>query len=91
MKPRCEQCWPGMEHGNIEAWEVFQYASLDYMGISLQGILTACEILAVSDVNECVEKVKELVSEIRSLESKEEEHKRLTATKDIKRWQKQAP
>ena len=85
MKPRCEQCWPGIEQGNVEAWEVFQYASMDYMGISLQGILAACEIFAVYDINECIQKVRELTSEIRSLEDKNKEHEHIKKADNLKK------
>jgi hypothetical protein len=38
------------------------------MGINLHGIETACRLLKVKDVNECILKVKELVFDMRRFE-----------------------
>ena len=59
-EPPCEQCFPGIHDNNNEAWSIFVLASLDAMGMTVQGILSLCEELNVSDPEEILWKIKKL-------------------------------
>jgi hypothetical protein len=66
-EPPCEQCWPGVLERNEEAWEVYQLAVVDSMGISPSGVLAICQTLNVADPAECLMKITNLVTTIRGL------------------------
>ena len=61
--PNCEQCFPGVERENVEAWEVFQRYSNPW-GMDSSGILSLCKICGVKDELETLEKVTYLIAEI---------------------------
>jgi hypothetical protein len=65
-KPPCEQCFPGILDENIEAYKVYQFLSIDSMGISLPGIKTICEGLKIKDEAEILIKIKSIIEGINS-------------------------
>jgi hypothetical protein len=72
--PPCEQCWPGIDEGNKEAWELFQ------MGIeNPEGNLSIAEKAGMKDPLECLDKIVKLTGYLRALKKepgipKEEEN-----------------
>jgi hypothetical protein len=68
----CGECWPGLLEENVEAWEVYQLACIDSMGISPEGIISICHELGVLDAKEVLYKIGEIV---RTMRTKQEENK----------------
>lgn len=58
--PKCDQCFPGVLLGNVDAWEVFQRYSAP-LGADSGVILNLCKVLGVKDPVETLEKVLELL------------------------------
>ncbi len=70
QKPICElgqKCFPGVNESNLEAWQVYQMASLDSMGITPQGVIAVAKTIGAGDPAEILLKVSTLVGEIREL------------------------
>jgi hypothetical protein len=60
--PPCEQCWPGIDEGNTDAWEIYQ------MGITTpEGILAVSEKSGMKDPLECLFKITNLTGYLRAL------------------------
>lgn len=53
---------------NIQAMEIYQVASIDAMGITVQAVLEICDRSAIDDPLEILLKVSEVAREIQSLE-----------------------
>ena len=64
MAPPCEQCWPGIEMENLDAWDVYQLSTTDAMGVTSQGILAIAEKAGLSDPIECLTKISILRSHL---------------------------
>lgn len=60
IDPDCEACFPGVHENNIEAWDVYQLAAFDSMGISPEGVIAVGKEMGVSDLFEVLYKVAEL-------------------------------
>ncbi len=75
IPPPCEGCLPIISESNIEAWEVYQLACLDSMGISPEGVIAICKVMEIDDIKEALYKVSELVRTIRGLQEEQRKQK----------------
>ncbi len=76
QKPICElgqKCFPGINESNLEAWQVYEIACLDSMGITPQGVIAIARAIEVKDISEVLLKVSVLTGEIRELKKLDEE------------------
>jgi hypothetical protein len=63
--PRCDQCFPGVHMGNVNAWEVFQRYSSPF-GADSGAILSLCDAFGIEDKIGTLEKVLDLIGMIDS-------------------------
>jgi hypothetical protein len=67
--PICEQgqkCFPGVLPENLDAWSVWQAASISEWGITPEGIEATCRMLGIDDPGEVLIKIGEIVRIMRA-------------------------
>lgn len=74
-EPACEQCFPGINPRNLEAWEIYQLA-YGSMGITPADIDVLANRFQVDDLLEIHYKISELSREIRRLTDKPKDKER---------------
>lgn len=66
--PPCEQCWPGIDERNVNAWDVYQMANLGSMGMTPMDVLSVCDVFEIKEKDEVLFKIRLLVGYLSELE-----------------------